>query len=142
MNILKEFQKQWNNYKYRFSPWIAFNLSKRAVQYENQIKINHTTANLATEELIQQLSELLSRFIIPNYLTSFKNSPARREEFRQIYAKNQDILYCMFGFNLAVADSRTKSAGRGVFVAKGQIQRGQIVALYPGTIYFPHQPIL
>ena len=33
-------------------------------------------------------------------------------------------------------------AGKGVFLKQGRILRGQVVALYPGTIYMPYQPIL
>ena len=33
-------------------------------------------------------------------------------------------------------------AGRGVFVTDGVVCRGQIVALYPGTLYYPGERVL
>ena len=33
-------------------------------------------------------------------------------------------------------------AGRGVLVVGGAVPRGALVALYPGTVYQPYQPIL
>ena len=32
--------------------------------------------------------------------------------------------------------------GRGVFVKKGKISKGQVACLYPGLVYKPYHPIL
>lgn len=46
------------------------------------------------------------------------------------------------GYEIRRLDSTISGAGRGVFVTKGTIPAGSLVALYPGTIYWPHEPIL
>ena len=38
-----------------------------------------------------------------------------------------------FGFDITIDNSRLKEGGRGVFVNKGTIKKGQLVALYPGN---------
>jgi len=46
------------------------------------------------------------------------------------------------GFTIAARESHLPGAGKGVFVATEKISAGQIVALYPGTVYFPEDPKL
>ena len=46
------------------------------------------------------------------------------------------------GFKTGVRPSRLPNAGNGVFVVEGHVPAGEIVALYPGTIYEPYSPKL
>lgn len=39
----------------------------------------------------------------------------------------------MLGFDITISNSHLKDGGRGVFVNKGHIKKGHIVALYPGN---------
>lgn len=39
----------------------------------------------------------------------------------------------MCGFNIEVRRSFLKDGGEGVFVSRGTVRKGQLVALYPGT---------
>ncbi|ESO06991.1 hypothetical protein HELRODRAFT_77053, partial [Helobdella robusta] len=45
------------------------------------------------------------------------------------------------GFRLCRSESRIEGGGVGVFVSSGKINSGSIVALYPGLIYNPGEPI-
>lgn len=45
------------------------------------------------------------------------------------------------GFGLEVRQSTIGKAGLGVFLARRDIEAGTVVALYPGTVYLPHDPI-
>ena len=44
-----------------------------------------------------------------------------------------------FGFQLEIRPSQI--AGNGVFLAKGSIPQNTLVALYPGTVYKPWEPV-
>lgn len=52
------------------------------------------------------------------------------------------MLLTTLGFRPRVGASLIPGAGRGVFVARGSVEQGQMVALYPGAIYTPSQPVL
>mmetsp|Transcript_33787 Transcript_33787/g.52630 ORF Transcript_33787/g.52630 Transcript_33787/m.52630 type:complete len:321 (-) Transcript_33787:634-1596(-) len=40
-----------------------------------------------------------------------------------------------FGFNLSIEQSKIPGAGRGLFLAHGSFREGDILTLYPGTVY-------
>ena len=83
-----------------------------------------------------------------DYLTSEqKMSLYRRGHAESIYRQlgelNRRALLDRGGFSLSIGPSQVSpEAGNGVFVEEGTISIGQIVALYPGTVYQPHQPVL
>ncbi|KAK2725293.1 hypothetical protein QYM36_001670 [Artemia franciscana] len=45
------------------------------------------------------------------------------------------------GFNLTRESSQVPGGGLGVFLSAGKAERGSLVALYPGTVYYPTDPI-
>jgi len=47
-----------------------------------------------------------------------------------------------FILKLAISQSKITEAGQGVFLKRGKIRQGQLVALYPGTVFSSSQPIL
>lgn len=53
-----------------------------------------------------------------------------------------DLQLQTMGFCLHKYPSSIPEAGHGVKVLRGHVQRGQIVALYPGSVYEPGDPIL
>ena len=56
--------------------------------------------------------------------------------YHQIRTNNlisRDLLMNMLGFDITISNSHLKDGGRGVFVNKGHIKKGHIVALYPGN---------
>ena len=60
-----------------------------------------------------------------------------------IFMHENVIFDLILGFNLELRPSSiTGILGKGVFVKCGTVQRGQIVCLYPGLVYQPHQPVL
>ena len=44
-----------------------------------------------------------------------------------------------FGFELEIKPSEI--AGNGVFLKRGRVKRHKLVALYPGTVYYPGEPV-
>lgn len=136
--MFKELKSFWKNYRYRFTPWQALNFNRHAVPIENQVQclvINDDT-------LTQELRLLLKDFRPPNYICVFRDSAERREEFHICNSINTNVIRQNWGYELCLKRSGITGAGQGVFVQSGSISKGQIVALYSGTIYLPSQPIL
>ncbi|XP_020607528.1 SET domain-containing protein 9-like [Orbicella faveolata] len=60
-------------------------------------------------------------------------------------AKNMQcagVMYNALGYEIKRLDSTIPGAGKGVFVTKGTVPAQSLVALYPGTIYWPYEPIM
>ncbi|XP_010147700.1 PREDICTED: SET domain-containing protein 9, partial [Eurypyga helias] len=52
-----------------------------------------------------------------------------------------EVLFNTLGFSVTRDRSTLASAGTGVFVTKGFVPKGTVVAMYPGTVYRKHEPI-
>ncbi len=140
--MLKEIKTIWKSYRYRFTPWQAVNFDRHAVSLREQHQVDNLESLRDDGDLLNDLSRLLSGFRPPEYVWMYRNCPERRREFMLSHAINTDVLFREWGFQLTLRPSRISGAGQGVFVVRGKIKRGQIVALYPGTVYLPYQPIL
>ena len=125
----------WKNYKFRFTPWIAYNFLDKAEKPK-------TSKFIDEEKLSKNLVNLLSQFEAVPYKIVFKNSKAREKSFAHSHVENSKVLLVQEGFQLDLKSSSIPGAGRGVFVKEGKIKAGQIACLYPGLIYQPHHPIL
>ena len=55
---------------------------------------------------------------------------------------SKETLLAEWGFSVGRRHSNIPGAGRGVFVTDGVVHKGQIVALYPGTLYYPGERML
>ncbi len=138
--MLKKFLSLWKVYRYRFTPWQVLNFDQHAVSLTDQHQSNRL--EIQDENLLTALKMLFSEFRAPEYAWMFRESPKRRQEFQLCNETNKNILHGQWGFELSLKPSGIPGAGTGVFVQKGCIQKGQVVALYPGTVYLSHQPIL
>ena len=112
---MKNFKKIWKNYKYRFTPWLALNLAKKAKLPTNQEKIN-------VQQLLSELIEILLKFEAPPYECLYKgNTAERRNIFKFCHERNRRILQEKWGFELEIKQSKIQDGGRGVFVKNGYI---------------------
>ncbi|KAL8203863.1 UNVERIFIED_CONTAM: SET domain-containing protein 9 [Gekko kuhli] len=59
----------------------------------------------------------------------------------QITFHAEDVLFNTLGFSIARRHSSLVSAGTGVFVTRGFVPKGTLVAMYPGTVYENYEPI-
>ena len=125
----------WKNYKFRFTPWIAYNFLDKAEKPK-------TSKVIDEETLSEDLVNLLGQFKVVPYKIVFKNSKGREKSFAHSHVENSKVLLVQEGFQLVLKSSSISGAGRGVFVKEGKIKAGQIACLYPGLIYQPHHPIL
>ena len=138
MNFLQTLTSKWTSYRYRFVPWLAFNLG-------GQAKVQTITK---VEDILQKdalrpsatLTSLLSQF--QSCATSLTDDASM---CRELHNTNQDILYRTAGFTVERRPSSLGAdVGDGIFVGKAKdkhVQPGQIVALYPGSIYQPYHSI-
>ena len=134
----------WKSYKYRFAPWLAWNLKKELVKSEKKLPTAHALKDVLRSEqiLVQELITLLTAFERPTVTLLFRDNQSRREHFQELHQRNSEILLKSWGFDLEVRKSRIEGAGNGVFVRRGRVCKGQVASLYPGLVYDPFQPIL
>lgn len=55
---------------------------------------------------------------------------------------SREVLHSEWGYSIGRRHSNIPGAGRGVFVTDGVVCKGQVVALYPGTLYHPGERLL
>ena len=145
--MLKKILIEWKNYRRRFLPWLVCNLQHHIEPGSDQLG-NGLEGTISSTEITNCLKAMLSAFDTPckDAKTALKifgaDSVERRQVFETCGKRNREILLKQFGFDLEIRKSAMPGAGKGVFVKDGKILRGQVAALYPGLIYFPHQPIL
>ncbi|CDS11686.1 hypothetical protein LRAMOSA03949 [Lichtheimia ramosa] len=58
-----------------------------------------------------------------------------------LHAHPSETLERKLGFSVYKSASTITGAGQGVFL-RGQCHAGQVVCLYPGTVYMPFEPLL
>lgn len=122
MPIIQKILSHWNSYKYRFVPWLKFRLRShktRVTDSENDRIISDT---LVLHQL-HSIYEALEGPVGDNCFTVHQR------------------LFSDCGFALKVKRSTVSAAGQGVFVSEGKVSKGTVVALYPGTVYRPYEPI-
>ncbi|XP_030049014.1 SET domain-containing protein 9 isoform X2 [Microcaecilia unicolor] len=152
---LRALLTRWKSYRYRFVPWIALNLARkrrttRHVSKDSQDKIISDTVVLDT------LLKIFQALIISNFRDESVLLPeAIRARYEALYTIQQtigkgleqsictpgEILFSTLGFSINRSPSSLISAGMGVFVSKGYVPKGAVVAMYPGTVYQKHEPI-
>ncbi|XP_006626869.1 SET domain-containing protein 9 isoform X1 [Lepisosteus oculatus] len=152
----KALQKKWNSYKYRFVPWIAVNLGKnertlRQVMDRTQDKLvsdEEISASLRTffralfKSSLQRQQEVLS--VLPDSLRStYQAFPYTIETQKSLDGHHDPskVMLETMGFSIHRAPSSLQSAGTGVFISAGTVPQGATVAMYPGTVYYAHEPI-
>ena len=55
-----------------------------------------------------------------------------KSEFNSLKLQANETIFKICGYQLAVKQSQLPNGGKGVFVIKGTVLKGQLVALYPG----------
>ncbi|XP_031465356.1 SET domain-containing protein 9 isoform X3 [Phasianus colchicus] len=160
MVVLRGLRRRWNAYKYRFVPWLAFNVrrQRRTLRYvpeSSQDKI--VPDEIVLETLLKVFTALLvndfgrhvpALSLLPAVgrryaqLRSAALQPgAGSSRSRQVLLSPEEVLFRTLGFSVTRDRSSLLSAGTGVFVSKGFVPKGALVAMYPGTVYRKHEPI-
>ncbi|XP_065120172.2 SET domain-containing protein 9 isoform X2 [Paramisgurnus dabryanus] len=114
--LFKAFEVRWKSYRHRFVPWIALNLQRN-------------------ERTLRQVKDRSKDKILPD-----KEQIYSSDEHKQ-YCDSCAVMRKILGFCIERKRSSLQHGGTGVFVTRGHVQRGNIVAMYPGTIYQVDEPI-
>ena len=123
--------KKWSSYKFRFLPWVVFNMSDKTAR-----QCNLSGQRVDQGEIVKHLENIFQHF------TQYLCLKDDLTLYDQLHHENQDILRDVAGFSLVRGPSTVPGAGMGVFISSGQAVGGSVVCLYPGTVYQPYQPIL
>merc|ERR1719419_744729 len=116
--LIDKISKKWSSYKFRFVPWVVFNMTERTAKSSS---IHEENSDIfLKEKIIKDIKSI----------------------YKDLHLRHQCVLRKVAGFNLSVAPSSVSGAGQGVFIDHGYAKRGSVVGLYPGTVYQPYQPIL
>ncbi|CAG7832691.1 unnamed protein product [Allacma fusca] len=152
-NIIR---KLWNNYKYRFVPWLSLqipetknlgetgslNSHKDSTDSSPSIRVHHLTKN---EDLLmgdRQLQLILGD-LFANFMQAKSLGKKNDDELESIHQHNREVMTRKLGFTLQRRESSLgPNAGSGIFIEGGTVKAGSLVALYPGTIYLPSEPLL
>jgi len=123
--------KKWSSYKFRFLPWVVFNVSEKTARQCTQSR-----QKVDQGKIVKNLENIFQNF------TQYLCLRDDLSLYDQLHHENQDILRDVGGFSLVIGPSSVPGAGMGVFISSGQAVCGSVVCLYPGTVYQPYQPIL
>ncbi|XP_038615415.1 SET domain-containing protein 9 [Tachyglossus aculeatus] len=149
-------RRRWRRYRYRFVPWIALNLgcARTTVRHVSRDKV------IADEEVLEALLKIFQALYLNDFGGQTEAFPLLPEAVKSKYGRllalrppgdglprpprvlsPGEVLFRTAGFSLARETSSLASAGKGVFVTKGFVPKGAVVAMYPGTIYQMSEPI-
>lgn len=146
---LKRFLNKWKSYKYRFVPWIALNLSKNEKTLR-QVTERSTDKLTPDEEVSRALLQLFGVLFQTHWTKHqdprrahihFERSTGQDDDSQRGPACGHEAMFQTLGFCIDRKPSSLPFAGTGVFVTKGFVPKGAIVALYPGTVYQAYEPI-
>lgn len=98
--------------------------------------------NASQDDIIpdKKLQQSLTNFISALHGNEARYSGVNRNDSRRATAL--EVMEDVFGYNIQRKPSLLSGGGEGLFVTQGVVPRGSLVALYPGTIYWPYEPIL
>ncbi|XP_046561407.1 SET domain-containing protein 9-like [Haliotis rubra] len=128
--MIKSVLNKWKQYKYRFVPWIAFNLKDRSVREVPKGADDAIISNKAVANFLQCFFKSLHEK---------ETSPIK--DRHTIFKENLDIMMKQLGFVTERQCSLLENGGRGVFVTRGTVPAKTIVSMYPGAVYEQYEPI-
>ncbi|XP_068995625.1 SET domain-containing protein 9 [Embiotoca jacksoni] len=149
---LQRFQNKWKSYRHRFVPWVVLNLSGNEKTLRKVTE--RSKDKLVPDEVVSQSLLKLFRVLPRTHGTHHAELRAAQAPFLpQVVASEeepvggypacgQDAMLQSMGFCIDRKPSTLPCAGTGVFVTKGFVPEGVTVAMYPGTVYQPYEPIL
>ncbi|KAL9951881.1 hypothetical protein ACROYT_G044621 [Oculina patagonica] len=124
--LYRKWIQKWRSYRYRFVPWIALNLRNRTVR---EVRSSDQDKTVPDSKVLQSLLTVL-------HALHNNDTPSPRNN------QCSGVMYHALGYEIKRLDSSIPGAGKGVFVTNGKVPARSLVAFYPGTIYWPYEPIL
>jgi len=163
VTVWSSLKKLWKSgYKYRFVPWVVFNVrtdarpsatgtgitaplgttpvSTKKDAFEIHVVSRENDRLLSDNDLAETLLKLFTEF--KTCETNLRGDYYSNQEQADNYFNNLRIMNEILGFSVRTGISKVSpDAGLGVFVATGSVKAGSIVGLYPGTIYKVFEPL-
>lgn len=135
--MIQKLVAKWKGYKYRFVPWIAYNINKTPVKCLKKEGI------LLSQEAVTVILQNLFQAFYENHQAHHPQLSPHSKQLNQsaVWKQHQEILKEHLGFCIRKLPSKIKGGGSGVKVTDGMIPAGHLAALYPGTIYRPDEPL-
>ncbi|ORZ21362.1 hypothetical protein BCR42DRAFT_407385 [Absidia repens] len=121
------------NYLRRFYPYQALRLAIQSIRTAGSLKKVTPLPTLACRQ--KQAAVLHDARSIEHLLQRIHDSSLTSHPDRLSLIQNK------LGFMVYKKPSFLQNAGTGVFL-KGSCKSGQVVCLYPGTVYLPSEPLL
>lgn len=129
----------WRRYKYRFVPWVVFNVrtdgrhATAAIStppkkdaFEIHLVSRENDRLISDDDLAQTLLKLLTEF--KNCETNLTGDYYSNQEQADNYFNNLRIMNEVLGFSVRTGISKVSpDAGLGVYVATGTVKAGSIV---------------
>ncbi|XP_065176255.1 SET domain-containing protein 9-like [Sycon ciliatum] len=142
----------WRSYRHRFVPWLLANWTSQAVRRTNQSVDERLVIASSIVDEVSTVCSMLEKIEKDSYHqcpNQCGDSGCRHRMSGHgkygpgcaLYHRSRPVIQFCRGFALAVRQSSLANAGRGVFLNDGIIRKGQLVAMYPGTVYQSFQPI-
>lgn len=137
-SALNRLLSRWKSYRHRFVPWIALNLCKNDKTLR-QVAGGCRDKPAADAEVARALLQLFGA-LLHDHGAARQDSSARlkRSTGRD---GGHHAMFKTLGFCIDRRPSSLPFAGTGVFVTKGTVPKGAVVAMYPGTVYHAYEPI-
>uniref|UniRef100_A0A3Q3QD66 SET domain-containing protein n=1 Tax=Monopterus albus TaxID=43700 RepID=A0A3Q3QD66_MONAL len=142
---------KWKCYRHRFVPWVVLNLSRNEKTLR-QVTERSKDKLVPDEEVLQCLLKLFRALLRSPGANHGELRAIQTHFLQQVASEEQqcggypvcrhDAMLHSLGFSIDRKSSILPSAGTGVFVTKGFVPKGATVAMYPGTVYQPYEPIL
>ncbi|XP_028413036.1 SET domain-containing protein 9-like [Dendronephthya gigantea] len=117
----KRLVESWNNYRYRFVPWIMVNMKNRHVRKV----LGSSNDNVIPETVVLRTFE--------KYFNELEKHVTNKT------ISCEKIMTNALGFS--ITRSSSKVSGTGVVVSNGRVKKGSLVSIYPGTVYQSYEPI-
>ncbi|XP_029381293.1 SET domain-containing protein 9 [Echeneis naucrates] len=148
---IERLQNKWKSYRHRFVPWVVLNLFKNEKTLR-QVTERAKDKLVADEEVSRSLVKLFGVLLRSHGVDhgglraarahSPKLTTREEEQYGGDPACGHNAMLQTLGFCIDRQPSTLPFAGTGVFVTKGFVPKGSTVAMYPGTVYQAHEPIL
>lgn len=148
-STLNRFLNKWKSYRHRFVPWIALNLSKNEKTLRQVSE--RSKDRLAPDAEVSRALLQLFGVLFDSHRAEHRDARGAQNNFKRLTGQEDhcrgdlicghDAMFQTLGFCIDRKPSSLASAGTGVFVTKGWVPKGAIVAMYPGTVYQPYDPI-
>ncbi|KAK3791571.1 hypothetical protein RRG08_002927 [Elysia crispata] len=124
---------QWRQYRYRFLPWLLFNLKDRSVRCITKHEVDKLVSDVCVHNFLWKFLSTLH--------SALSDKDAHLMTSVERYYIGLSVMKECSGFCIERTKSTLPSGGRGVSVTDGVVPKHHVTSLYPGLLYQPYDPV-